>query len=76
MVGFRFSCPASAWIVPVLSTARHLVGLVEKLTGRHEVGEAWTLVGHIMAARRSRRRGLGLACYVRAARLLSLLPTP
>jgi hypothetical protein len=61
--------------VPVLITAHFVVGLVEGLAGNHEVGEAWTLLGHITALRRSRRRGLGLACYVRAARLLSLSPT-
>jgi hypothetical protein len=60
--------------VPVFVTALHLVSIAERLAGRPEVGEAWTLLGHVVAMRRSRRRGLGLACYVRAARLLSLSP--
>jgi hypothetical protein len=61
--------------VPGLVSAMHVVGIVEKLGNNREVGEAWTLLGHVVAMRRSRRRGLGLACYVRAARLLSLSPT-
>ncbi len=61
--------------VPALVTAHFVVGLAERLAGRPEVGEAWTLLGHVVAMRRSGRRGLGLACLVRAARLLSLSPT-
>lgn len=59
--------------VPVMVAAHFTIEIVEHLAGHPDVAEACRLGAYRKAKRRSRRPGLGYACYVRAAKLVMLL---
>ena len=54
------------------AVADFTVGAVENLRGRPKVAERWRLSGYAIADYEETRRGLGIACYLRAMRTMTV----
>jgi hypothetical protein len=54
------------------AVADFMVAAVENLRGRPKVAERWQLSGHAIADYEDARPGLGIACYLRAMRTMTV----